>query len=257
MTYSCFRLSRNETDSNAKDLPIICDNDFTKASRMVASVSQSSFRSEQLSPNLHFMEPKSDDDTSTIASPTDLKKRKSSGPVRILGTEYVPVEHDVICGRGNSCKNHNGNVFLRSVIGRNLPNYLTASTKTDKSIVVSQIVKEIRNEGGNFVRQDEASGEWYQVSERALREKVGQCLRDALHHEYRSSTKAKKRRKKVENIQQHQDVTELLGNSCIMDKLADEIKDDTPDFQVFNMFNAANVYMLQELKRRMPVPPPE
>jgi hypothetical protein len=185
-------------------------------------------------------------------SPTLKTKKKPQQPMlKNMGVGYVPAKFDVICGRGNTCRNHNGNINFRSIIERHLPNYLNANTKTDKSIVVSRIVTAIRHEGGDFVRQEESTGEWHQVSDRALREKVGQSLRDALHTQYRSSTKAKKRRKKVENVQQHEDVTALLGPNSVMARLAQEVKDETPDYQVLNMFNAANIQILQELKGRL------
>lgn len=38
---------------------------------------------------------------------------------------------------------------------------------------------------------------WYQVSEHHAREKIGQCFRDRLHAEYRSSSKAKIARRKM------------------------------------------------------------
>jgi hypothetical protein len=198
----------------------------------------------------------SDEDSNTISasftmSPTLNPKKKSQPMLKNMGAGYVPANFDVICGRGNTCRNHNGNINFRSIIERHLPNYLNANTKTDKSIVVSRIVAAIRHEGGDFVRQEETTGEWHQVSDRALREKVGQSLRDALHTQYRSSTKAKKRRKKVENVQQHEDVTTLLGPNSVMAHLAQEVKDETPDYQVSNMFNAANIQILQELKRRL------
>jgi hypothetical protein len=138
------------------------------------------------------------------------------------------------------------------LIEASLPRYLKAKSKTDKSVVVSEIVGSVREEGGEFVRQDESQGEWYKVCERALREKVGQSLRDALHTQYRSSTQAKKRRKKVENVQQHHDVTNLLGTTNgVMTRLANEVKEETPNSQALDMFNAANIFILQELKRKM------
>lgn len=47
---------------------------------------------------------------------------------------------------------------------------------------------------GGFVKQ--VNGEWFDVGERARREKTGQQIRDLLHTSYKSSTKAKARTRK-------------------------------------------------------------
>lgn len=192
---------------------------------------------------------------STPSRPQKSETKQCSSQVQLCPTKleagYILGAYDVICGRGNQCRDHHGNIFFRKVIEKNLANYLRAKTKSDKSNVVSQIVDAVRQEGGAFVRIEESNERWCLVSERALREKVGQSLRDVLHTQYRSSNKAKKRRKKVENAQQHEDVTSLLGPNSVIAKLGDQIKDETPDFQAYHMFVTANVRLLQDLKTRM------
>lgn len=187
-------------------------------------------------------------------SPTSSETKQFSSqaqPCQIRQDGYVLGAYDVICGRGNQCRDHHGNIFFRKVIEKNLANYVQAKTKSDKSNVVSQIVDAVRKEGGDFVRIEESNERWCPVSERALREKVGQSLRDVLHTQYRSSNKAKKRRKKVENAQQHEDVNSLLGPNSVIAKLGNQIKDETPDFQAYHMFVTANARLLQDLKNRM------
>ena len=188
-------------------------------------------------------------------SPASSETKQSSSQAwscpKKLEAGYVLGAYDVICGRGNQCRDHHGNIFFRKVIEENLANYLRAKTKSDKSNVVSQIVDAVRQEGGDFVRLEESNARWCQVSERALREKVGQSLRDVLHTQYRSSNKAKKRRKKVENAKEHEDITSLLGPNSVIAKLGNQIRDETPDFQAYHMFVGANVRLLHELKLRM------
>merc|ERR1711865_1331459 len=73
-----------------------------------------------------------------------------------------------------------------------------ASTKFEKSMIVSEIVDEIRSrsnntsDGGGFIRR--RSGIFYEAGDHFAREKVGQSLRDSLSDKYRSSTRAKKQR---------------------------------------------------------------
>ena len=47
---------------------------------------------------------------------------------------------------------------------------------------------------GGFVKK--FGDRWYEVGDAACREKIGQCIRDQLHTKYKSSTKAKKPRRK-------------------------------------------------------------
>lgn len=81
-----------------------------------------------------------------------------------------------------------------------LDKYSAATTKQEKSRIVSDIVDTIRQSSGDggFVKLDPLTGTWRLVSDHHCREKVGQTLRDALHTKYSSSTKAKKRRRQAE-----------------------------------------------------------
>lgn len=82
------------------------------------------------------------------------------------------------------------------MVEEQMDNYANARTKTDKSLVVSVLVNRVRqaNPRGGFVKN--VAGEWYRVSDRYSREKVGQQFRDLLHTKYRSSTKAKAEKRK-------------------------------------------------------------
>ena len=63
-------------------------------------------------------------------------------------------------------------------------------------MIVSEIVDSIKtmsSEGG-FVRS--VDNTWWVVSDHIAREKTGQAFRDALHSQYRSSTRAKRRRQR-------------------------------------------------------------
>ena len=100
---------------------------------------------------------------------------------------FTPGPQHVICAKGKAAKEHQANQFLRHLVQSSLQEYSDAS-KLERSFLVSKIVKTIRQEGG-FVR--EIDGKWYDVSDRNAREKIGQLYRDALHTQFKSSTKAK------------------------------------------------------------------
>jgi hypothetical protein len=76
---------------------------------------------------------------------------------------------------------------------------------------VSSVVEWFRkaSPNGGFVK--EMNGVWYEVGDHLAREKVGQALRDRLHGQYKSSTKAKRRRWKKEE-QEKVDKEEYLDN---------------------------------------------
>ena len=90
----------------------------------------------------------------------------------------------------------NRNCWFRCMVEEQMDNYANARTKTDKSLVVSILVNRVKqaNPRGGFVKN--VAGQWYRVSERYSREKVGQQFRDLLHNKYKSSTKAKAEKRK-------------------------------------------------------------
>mmetsp|Transcript_26530 Transcript_26530/g.28529 ORF Transcript_26530/g.28529 Transcript_26530/m.28529 type:complete len:198 (+) Transcript_26530:189-782(+) len=100
--------------------------------------------------------------------------------------------------QGEATKSSSGNIFYNKLIQHALPVYKDASTKFEKSMIVSEIVDEIRSRsstggtGGGFIRR--RSGIFYEAGNHFAREKVGQSLRDSLSNVYRSSAKAKKKR---------------------------------------------------------------
>lgn len=120
-----------------------------------------------------------------------------------LGEGFKPGEYDVICGRGKACYNHQGNKNFRATVETYLPQYFNASSKLEKSLLVSSIVEAVREKSpeGGFVKKDHATGKWFEVGDQLAREKVGQSLRDFLHTKYRSSTQAKKERRKSQQAE--------------------------------------------------------
>jgi len=62
-----------------------------------------------------------------------------------LPNDYIPGEYDVICAKGKAAKSSSGNMFYHKLIQRALPVYKDASTKFEKSMIVSEIVDEIRS----------------------------------------------------------------------------------------------------------------
>ena len=116
-----------------------------------------------------------------------------------LAEDFQPGPYDVICARGRMAKNHAGNIRYRAIIQSTLVRYSQADTKLKKSMIVSEVVDCIRRSSpdGGFVKKDEESGQWYEVGTHLAREKTSQTFRDNLDTQYKSSTKAKKRRREA------------------------------------------------------------
>lgn len=119
--------------------------------------------------------------------------------IRTLPENFNPGNYDVICGRGKIPMNHIGNKRFKVVIDNYYERYAKASTKFEKTLVVSEIVDTIReNSGaGGFVKFCEVGGGyWYEVGDQMAREKVSQALRNQLADQYKSSNVRKLYRRK-------------------------------------------------------------
>jgi len=114
-----------------------------------------------------------------------------------LPPDFSPEKTDVVIGRGRKSHTGFGNERLHRVVASKLDEYSAATTKTEKSKILSVVVYLIRNEkpAGLFVKQDPVAGLWFDVGDLMAREKVSQAFRDALHQNYKSSNESKKRRR--------------------------------------------------------------
>mmetsp|Transcript_17569 Transcript_17569/g.40817 ORF Transcript_17569/g.40817 Transcript_17569/m.40817 type:complete len:279 (+) Transcript_17569:284-1120(+) len=143
--------------------------------------------------------------TQTLPSNEDNLDFKRDLPVARARTSlplhFIPGDYDVICGRGKDCYNHTGNRRFRIAIDMALKRYSDAGSKLQKSLIVMSIVDMFRSNsrfGGGFVRQDRASGLWYEIGDEAAREKVGQTIREALVQQD-PEKRARKRMKRAES----------------------------------------------------------
>lgn len=146
-----------------------------------------------------------------MMQPSPKRKMTSRATImRELPSSFVLTDADVFCAKGKKAKAHPGNKILTSLIHSHLVEYAEAGTRLEKSFVVSKIIKVIKNKGGSFVRI--VNETYFDIGGRNAREKVGQALRDLLHDQYRSSTRAKAciRRSRIES-------SESLTTACLID----------------------------------------
>ncbi len=152
----------------------------------------------QVTPSMNHCFPPKDDASSRIHP---LSQYSSTRDDRLgrrqLPADFVPDSTSVICGRGKACTASPGNKRLRTIVESFISKYSEATTKTEKTNTVNLIMDAVQGkdrEKGMFVRQHD--GWWWEVEDAVAREKVGCLIRDCLHTQYRSSSKAKFLKKK-------------------------------------------------------------
>jgi hypothetical protein len=140
-----------------------------------------------------------------------------------LPANFEPGPMDVICARGKQAHSHSGNRRFRLSVSMNLERYSKATTKLDKSLIVSSIVDTVRQASpdGGFLKKQ--VGCWFEVGDHVAREKVGQSFRDLLHTKYKSSTKAKKRRRQVQQTKLVDEVDHFVKSAISVAEKIEEI----------------------------------
>lgn len=108
-----------------------------------------------------------------------LTTKTMAGEVGPSLVGHEPGPTDVICARGKRALNHEGNRRFRQLVEDRMEDYSQASTKLEKSLLVSQIIDCVRQTQppGGFLREScDYNKEqcWYEVGDAVAREKVGQ-----------------------------------------------------------------------------------
>jgi hypothetical protein len=85
--------------------------------------------------------------------------------------------YDVICGRNGAAFNNTGNRRFRVTIEINIQQYVAATSRNEKSNVISSVLKMMRGCGGRFLKK-RGSHSWIDIGDQRAREKVGHALRD-------------------------------------------------------------------------------
>ena len=157
---------------------------------------------------------------------------------------------DVICGRGQHVYNHSGNVFLRKLVEKQVHIYSSATTKAQRSTIVSDIVDTVRSMGRGFIKK-EADGTWVEVGDVIAREKIGQAFRGALGLKYKSSNASKKRRRAATSSKFHQALHKIMISNTVVKQKTEEMAADAQqsahlsDDAIMAMFSANNKFLLE------------
>lgn len=74
-----------------------------------------------------------------------------------------------------------GNKRFRERINATIKDYMDAPNRYEKSLVVHGVVEQIQASGGRFLKYDDKTGNWYELSNSQMKEKVGHAIRDAVN----------------------------------------------------------------------------
>ena len=191
-----------------------------------------------------------------LANVSDDDESSGAASSSCLPDHLAPRPNDVVCARGKSYWDHEGNKRYRALIQAATEKYSSTTNKLDKTLIVSEIVEAIHAQQGRFVKKEKKAGPWVVVDEVFAREKISQSLRDGLHDKYKSSTKAKQQRRAAVNEKFHDDVeTAILSNSVVsqrMDALSQEVEISgsvASDFSIIELFTKANSDILETIKK--------
>ena len=86
--------------------------------------------------------------------------------------------------------------MLRDLVRLNVPRYLEAKTKTDKGVIIIELVQKIRRDsptGTGLVRQDPKTERWHFIGHDKAKDKIGHALRKASHQQNRCKNGKRKR----------------------------------------------------------------
>lgn len=98
--------------------------------------------------------------------------------INLTSKDIHPTEIDILCGRGKTYAHHPGNIVFNKAVEDNLQNYLLKTKRTDKSIVVAELVNLLQSSGARFMKCNKAQGTWRVLTHSEAHYKVGHAIRD-------------------------------------------------------------------------------
>jgi hypothetical protein len=130
----------------------------------------------------------------------DSKAASSEQGLTLLPQHFYPHVYSVVCSRVRKSQLPIGNSRL-NILARAFLQEYSDDTKPGKTIIVSRIMDMVRvhSPGGQgaFIRWHE--DRWWEVDEVGARYKVSAIMRDLLPSQYKSSTKAKVAKRRIQN----------------------------------------------------------
>jgi len=75
--------------------------------------------------------------------------------------------------------------------------YIDARQRATKSLIISDIIREVKAEGGRFLKQDEHDKLWYEVDDKEVKKKTSQTLREGAPQWRKSNGEWKRREEEM------------------------------------------------------------
>jgi hypothetical protein len=94
----------------------------------------------------------------------------------------VPSTNDILCGRGKSFYNHEGNKLFRVIVGKNIDAYINASRRSKRSEIVRAVVDDTLETGARFLKKMKNRLDWYDGGLKVAKQKVRTCIHNYFYH---------------------------------------------------------------------------
>lgn len=123
----------------------------------------------------------------TVSEPSSEKEE--------VGGIVTPKDNDILSGRGAGVNLHSGNIFFRKLIKENKPTYVKADPGGKKRMIKRIVAVAMKH--GRFLKENQESGLWFEISRDEVRKKTGQALREnaptikRIHKEKEATMKRK------------------------------------------------------------------
>jgi hypothetical protein len=116
-----------------------------------------------------------------VTSSTSRRKETQATAAVQPGIPLEGVQRtDVLCGRDKLSYAHVGNKRFRHIIAMNREAYqIAAPSRAEKTSITSETITMVRASGGRFLKFDETTGEFRELGEYYIHEKVSHALRSA------------------------------------------------------------------------------
>lgn len=146
------------------------------------------------------------EDTDTFEGHTTLSYeriacllREGSGRISACYYDVAPNQFDILCGRDKEAHGHFGNKSFRETISIHCDRYQNTSNRGEKTRIIENIIALIRECRGRFLKKDEETNLWYEVSNKYVHEKVSHALRSAKSPHQRKCRRTKKAKGKSQH----------------------------------------------------------
>jgi len=93
-------------------------------------------------------------------------------------SETEITDKDVICERGGKSNRHAGTKRYRGLVEKYKPKYQTLTAKSAKTNLSKTMIAQIQNNGGRFLKKDDANQQYFVLSPVETTKKVSQALRE-------------------------------------------------------------------------------